>query len=258
MKLSLRIVSWGVGLVAVSVALAVGEAWGQAETQAAPRSQSTERAPSTDPMKTFYLKNTTQLNDPNEIQTGLRLMLEPRTKIYLVQSQNAIVIRGTPDQFVLAQQLLDEIDRPKGTYRLTYTINESEAGKRIGAQHFALVLVPGQRTTLKQGSKVPIVTGSYEAGTASQNQQVTYLDIGMNFDATLNVVGQTVTLRSKVEQSSVAPEKSGFGSQDPVVRQSVLEGTAVLALGKTLVLGSLDTPGSTRHLDVEVVLELVK
>jgi hypothetical protein len=31
-----------------------------------------------------------------------------------------------------------------------------------------------------------------------------------------------------------------------------------LTLGKPLVLGSLDMPGTTRHMDVEVVGELVK
>jgi hypothetical protein len=47
------------------------------------------------------------------------------------------------------------------------------------------------------------------------------------------------------------------GAQEPVVRQTVLEGTSFLTPGKPLVLGSLDIPGSARHLDVEVVMEQV-
>mgnify|MGYP000476360394 CR=1 FL=1 len=43
----------------------------------------------------------------------------------------------------------------------TYTITELDGGKRVGVQHFALALVPGGRTTLKNGSKVPVATGSF-------------------------------------------------------------------------------------------------
>ena len=252
MKCSQSFVSRGIALAVLSVVLGGSRiVWSQTEHPPSP-------PPSLDPMKTFYLKNPTQQNEGNEIVNGLRVMLDPRTKLYLVSSQNAIVMRGTPDQFVLAQQFLDEIDRPKRTYRLVYSINESDGGKRVGSQHFAMVLVSGQRMTLKQGSKVPIVTGAYSPGSSTQNEQVTYLDVGMNFDATISESGQEITLRSKVERSAVAEEKSGIGAQDPVVRQSVLEGLSMLTPGRTLVLGSLDTPGSTRHLDVEVVLELVK
>lgn len=65
-------------------------------------------------------------------------------------------------------------------------------------------------------------------------------------------------LRSKVEQSSMADEKSGIGAQDPVIRQSRLEGVSTLAPGKPMVLGSLDIPGTTQHEEIEVVSELVR
>ena len=61
-----------------------------------------------------------------------------------------------------------------------------------------------------------------------------------------------------MEQLGVAEQTSGVGAQDPVIRQSSLEGTSFLALGKPLVLGSMDIPGSARHLDVEVVMEAVR
>ena len=46
-------------------------------------------------VQTFYLSNSSQANDGNEILTGLRLLLDPSVKLYLVPSQNAIVMRGT-------------------------------------------------------------------------------------------------------------------------------------------------------------------
>jgi type II secretory pathway component GspD/PulD (secretin) len=215
------------------------------------------RPADTRPLKTYYLKFAGHLNDGNEILTGMRLMLDPVVKLYFVPSQNAIMMRATEDQFVLAEQILHDIDRPRPTYRLTYTLTEWDAGKKIGVQHFSMIAADGQRTTMKEGSRLPIATGSVNEEHGTQTQ-MTYLDIGMNFDATPQQLADGFSLKSKVEQSSVAPEISGVGPADPIVRQAVLEGTSTLTLGKPLVLGALDIPGSTRHLDVEVLAELVK
>jgi len=63
-------------------------------------------------VQVFYLANATQQNDLNDIQTALRnVMLD--AKLYGVQSQNAIVMRGTPDQLLLAEQLVDDLDKAK-------------------------------------------------------------------------------------------------------------------------------------------------
>jgi hypothetical protein len=150
--------------------------------------------------------------------------------------------------------MIADLDRPKRVYRLTYTITEMDSGKRIGTQHFSLIALSGGKTILKQGSRVPIVTGTYDVGTPKQNSQVQYQDVGLSIEATLD--GES--LHTKVEQTSPAEERSGVGSQDPIVRQTVLDGTSSLTLGKPLVLGSFDIPGSTRHQDIEVASELVK
>jgi type II secretory pathway component GspD/PulD (secretin) len=213
----------------------------------------------TRPMQTFYLANSSQVNDGNEVTVAIRNLLPPDVKVYLVPSQNAIVVRATPDELVLVQKIINDLDRPKKAYRLIYTIAETEGEKRVGTQHFAMIVAAGQRTVLKQGSKVPIATGSFAAsGSSGEQTQFTYIDVGMNFDATLDEFANGVRLRTKVEQLTVAEQMSSVGSHDPVIRQSSLEGTSFLALGKPLVLGSMDIPGSTRHLDVEVVMEAVR
>jgi type II secretory pathway component GspD/PulD (secretin) len=243
------------GLVFWRVVLAVGLSGSSAWAQTSP---STAVKQSSEPVRTFYLHNIGQQADANEVVTALRNSLDPTVKITDVPSQNAIVIRGTPDQIEMAQKLLNELDLPKKNYRLTYTINEMDSGKRVGSQHFTVALIPGQRTTLKQGSKVPVVTGTYNPGSSSAQSQMTYLDVGMNFSASVEEFTDGVRLSTKVEQSSIAEEKSGVGEQDPIVRQTVLEGSSILAPGKPLTLGSLDIPGSTRRLEVEVVLEAVR
>jgi type II secretory pathway component GspD/PulD (secretin) len=255
------------GILGVALVLIGPGAWGQTGESAATEKgntasrqeiTATSRVDSR-PFQTFYLTNISAQNDANEITVAVRNLLPPDVKLFLVPSQNALTIRGTPDEIALAQKIINDLDRPKKTYRLTFTTTETDGSKRIGVQHISIIVAAGQRTTLKQGSKVPVATGSYSAtgsNTGAQTQ-FTYIDVGMNFDAALDELANGARLRSKVEQLSIAEQTSGLGLQDPIIRQSTLEGTSFLTLGKPLVLGSIDIPGSTRHLDVEVVMEQV-
>jgi type II secretory pathway component GspD/PulD (secretin) len=207
--------------------------------------------------ETFFLTNVSSQNDLNDIQTALRNML-PRAKIYGVPTQNAISVWATADDLALAKKMIAELDRPRKVFRLTYTVTQVVNGKKTGSERFALLVTAGDHTQFRQGTRVPIITGSYDTGTMTSNSQVQYLDVGIGIDADLEVYADGVRLKTKVEQSSVSDEKSGLGVQDPVIRQTRLESTATLAMGKPMALGALDIPGTDRHEDVEVVAESVK
>lgn len=200
--------------------------------------------------QTIYLKYMTESQEMNEVVTDLRNML-PRTKIYRVEAVNAISIQGNAEEIATAQKIVSEIDRPKKTYRLTYTIGEKDGGQR-----FVMIATPGNKATLKQGSRVPIVTGAYKDGTA-QNPEIQYMDVGVMIEASLLGIGEGMRLRTKIEQTSVAEEKSNVGIQDPVIHQSVLEGDSALTPGTPIDLGSVEVPNG-KHMDVRVVAELVK
>jgi type II secretory pathway component GspD/PulD (secretin) len=207
--------------------------------------------------ETFYLKNATQQADANELVAALRNILPPDAKVYLVIGEDAIVVRTTPELLVLTQKLLNDLDLPKKAYRLTYTVTEMDGTKLIGTHHVVVLAVSGQQVKVKQGSKVPIATGSYSADNkaAGVQTQFTYIDVGLNFDSTLMAMGDSAMLKADVERSSVAPEASGVGAQDPIVNQTSLQGTFLLAPGKPARIGSLDMPGSSHHLDIEATLE---
>lgn len=64
-------------------------------------------------VQTFYLTNAWQQNDLNDVQTALRNVLASNVKVYAVASQNAIVMRGTPDELLLAQKLIGDLDKPR-------------------------------------------------------------------------------------------------------------------------------------------------
>lgn len=62
-------------------------------------------------VQTFYLTNVSQQNDANEILVALRNLLDPSVKLYLVASQNAIIVRATPAELTLAEKLVNDLDR---------------------------------------------------------------------------------------------------------------------------------------------------
>ena len=64
-------------------------------------------------VETFYLANAWQQNDLNDVQTALRNVLAGTSKVYGVASQNAIVVRGTPDELLLAQKLINDLDKAR-------------------------------------------------------------------------------------------------------------------------------------------------
>lgn len=202
--------------------------------------------------QTFFLKDVTQMNDINDITTDLRNVMN-RAKIYALASDNAITIRATPEDLQQAQKLIAELDRPKKVYRVTFTITESDGGRKTGTQHFSLVAADGNKSYVKQGNRVPIVTGSFDKDGAGPTTQIQYLDVGINIEAAVTGVG----LRTKIEQTSVSDEKSNVGIQDPLVRQTTMEATSTFVPGKAVALGSIDIPGTTRHEDIEFVAELV-
>lgn len=230
-----------------------------AVTAPAAFAQSTDdKAP--DSLRTYYL-NTSQQNDAEEILVAVRSVISG-IKADFVSSQNAIVVSGPPEGQAKVQKVIADLDRPRKAYRLTFTLADSDNGKRIGVQHFSIVVAAGQRTTLKQGSKIPVITGSYDAKGGTQQTQFTFLDIGMSFDVSLDDSPGGLRLKSHVEESSVgSPSEYGSTSgplaQEPIVHQTTLEGTSIITIGKPLTLGSVDIAGSTRHIDIEVVAEPV-
>jgi len=63
-------------------------------------------------IKTFYLSNLSQATELQDVVNAVRTLLEVQ-RIQQLQSQNAIIVRGTPDQIALAQKLVDDLDKSK-------------------------------------------------------------------------------------------------------------------------------------------------
>src|ERR1700744_1666973 len=79
-------------------------------------------------VQTFYLSNAWQQNDLNDVQTALRNVL-PNAKVYGVPSQNALVMRATPDELTLAQKVINDLDKARPEVVVDVAIMEVDKDK---------------------------------------------------------------------------------------------------------------------------------
>ena len=205
--------------------------------------------------RTIYLHHVIGRDDFIDLTTALRSTLR-RSMFYGDQSQQAIVFRGTPEDFETAQKIAQELDRPRPAYRLTYTFTDISGGKPGAPQKFTFAVLAGQKVTFKQGDRVPILTAAPDTAKTANSSQVTYVDVGVNITATLNASADSLVLESQVQESAVAQES--VHAQEPIIHQTVLNSSTTLSPGKPQLLGSLDLPGTPQHEQVEVTAEALR
>jgi general secretion pathway protein D len=272
-------------------------------------------------VRTFYLSNTLLPQDLTEIVTGLRQLLDV-TRMQQVNSQNAIILRATPDKVALAEKLIRDIDKakpevviqvavlqarrdrirdlgiqPDTTGTLAFTPrNFGQATPPAGAtattpntiplndlQHLSsrdysirlpgavatalltdsatkiiqnpeIRAVDGQPAKLRIGDRVPVATGSFQAGVGVGatgaggagiinplvNTQFQYLDVGVNVDITPRIhPNHEISLKVMVEVSSVTGHQNIGGIDQPIISQNKIEHDVRLMEGEVNILGGL-------------------
>jgi general secretion pathway protein D len=285
-------------------------------------------------VQVFYLTNVSQQNDANEILIALRNLMPQQVKLYLIASQNAIVVRASPDELVLAEKIINDLDRTKpevvvdvavlevsrqkernlgitlptsfgitpqqsnlnqsvGTTSTTTTTTEGNTTTsnttngltlntlgNLNATNFAVTITggqvnallsdsdtrilqnpriratDGQRATLKIGSKIPVATGSYNAGVSTGiaslgvQTQFQYLDVGVNIDMTPTVhYDREVSLKMKVEVSSQNGSSTISGVTEPIISQRSAEQTIQLKDGEPSLLAGILTNQDTKNVN---------
>jgi hypothetical protein len=137
---------------------------------------------------------------------------------------------------------------PLGAYRLTFSINELEDGKKINTRRYSMNLadavVGGQ--SLKIGTRVPV---------QSEQGKFQYLDIGTNINARLINWAKPLGLSVNAEISSFPASNEGTASgPPPLIRQLRIEGSTVIIPDKPMIIGSVDDPDSKRQFQLEVIV----
>lgn len=113
--------------------------------------------------------------------------------------------------------------------------------------------VDGQKASLKIGDRVPVATGSFQAGVGAGlgtagssvvsplvNTQFQYQDVGVNIDITPRILpDRDVAMHIKIEVSAVTSNVNIGGINQPVISQRVIEHDVRLRDGEVNVLGGL-------------------
>jgi general secretion pathway protein D len=275
-------------------------------------------------VRTFYLSNTVQAQDLTEIVTGLRQLLDLK-RIQQLNAQNAIVIRASADQLLVADKIIQDIDKAKPEVVIQVQVVEARVDKarnlgilpgqsasisvvapgttttnnnttnsntniitlkdlaHLNGSDYAVTLpsftanallndsttkiiqnpevrsVDGQAAKLNIGDRVPIATGSFQAGVGVGgaagsgfvnplvNTQFQYQDVGVNLDITPRVhPNHEVSLKVKVEVSSVTGQATIGGIQQPIISQRKIDHEIRLKEGESNVLAGLITKTDTK------------
>src|SRR2546429_8921174 len=88
------------------------------------------------------LSNTFQPQDITEIMTGLRQLLDLK-RIQQLNSQNAIIVRDTPDKLLLAEKIIHDIDKAKPEVVVQVEVLEARTDRLRD-----LGILPGQTASI--------------------------------------------------------------------------------------------------------------
>jgi general secretion pathway protein D len=213
-------------------------------------------------VQTFYLANTAQQNDLNDIQTALRNLLV-NAKLYGVPSQSAIVMRATPDELLLAQKLINDLDKSRPEVVVDVALLEVNRDKTrtIGVQlpgSFGIQLQPPNATSTSSSSSSSTTTGTTTSSTTNLTlNNLAHLN-ATNFAVTVGQATANFLLSdsdTKVLQNPSIRATDGqkadlkVGTRIPVATGSYQTGAA------TAVVSSLVNTQFT-YLDVGVEIEI--
>src|SRR5467141_2534522 len=171
-------------------------------------------------VKTIYLSNTFQPQDITEIMTGLRQLLDLK-RIQQLNSQNAIIVRDTPDKLLLAEKIIRDIDKAKPEVVVQVEVLEARTDRLRD-----LGILPGQTATIAINPNNSTTSSSTTTTAATTLNQLRHL----------NATDYVVTLPS-LTANAVLSDTSTKIIQNPEVR-SVDGQTAKLRIGDRIPIAT--------------------
>jgi hypothetical protein len=136
-------------------------------------------------------------------------------------------------------------------YKLTMTVRELDGTKLLSSRSYDFTQRSGDWGQLRVGSRVPIATG-----TAAGNTQFQYLDVGLKVDSRVEDRDNDVAFDWRLDLSSAAADQNPTGQ--PVIRNVSSNGQTLLAIGKPVVMTSVDDTSSTHKFVFEVTATKLK
>lgn len=130
-------------------------------------------------------------------------------------------------------------------YRVDFSIDELQDGKKTNSRHYSMILTSGDRNQVKIGTRVPVST----AQTSFQ-----YIDVGTNINCRIvDGSGEDLTLDVRADFTNLSSPEDQHSAQ-PIIRQVTLSGTTVTIPGKSVIIGAADDPNSDRQFQLEATV----
>jgi general secretion pathway protein D len=212
-------------------------------------------------VQTFYLSNAWQQTDLTDVQTAIRNLL-PNAKVYGVASQNAIVMRGTPDELLLSQKLINDLDKARPEVVVDIAVLEVSKNweRTLGISwpsSVGVALQPPTSTASTTGT-----TSTTTTGTSSSTNGMTLYDLAhlkaTDFAVTIGSATANLLLTDsntkilqnpRIRATDAQKATMTIGSKIPIATGSYQSGAGVAA-----VSGLVNT--QFQYTDVGVKIEM--
>src|SRR6185503_13954874 len=190
--------------------------------------------------------NISQQNDFTDIQTALRNIFGGgQTKLYGVASQNAIIMRASPDELLLAQKLIDDLDKAKPEVVVDVAVLEVSRNweRNIGIQLPQTATVGFQASNFNETNNNN--GGSTTGGSTNNNNNNNSNGLTLNSFAHLNGTNFAVSI-GQAQANLLLTNSSTKILQNPRIRASDGQ-EATLKIGERIPIatGSYQTGAAT-------------
>jgi general secretion pathway protein D len=201
-------------------------------------------------IKTFYLGNVSGPTDLQDIVNTIRTVLEVQ-RIQQIPSQNAIVIKGTPDQLALAQKMVDDIDKGKPEVIVDVIVAQVRKDK---TRTFGIT-PPTTATVALQGVTTPSGSGTNPINFNS----LQHLN-STNYAVTIGPVTATALLNdidTKILQSPQLRASNGEKASLKIADKiPIATGSFGTPVGVGNAVGSVGVNTQFTYTDVGVIMEI--
>jgi len=162
-------------------------------------------------IKTFYLSNLSQATELQDVVNAMRTLLEVQ-RIQQLQSQNAVIVRGTPDQLALAQKLVDDLDKAKSEVIIDVVVMQVSRDRSR-----TLGITPPTSTSISLNNNINTTntgsTGTSTGGTSSGSNG----SINLNRIGNLNATDFNITIPG-ITASAIIGDSNTKIIQNPQIR----------------------------------------
>jgi general secretion pathway protein D len=161
-------------------------------------------------LKTFYLQNLSQPTELQDVVNAIRAVLDVQ-RVQQLLSQNALVVRGTPDQIALAEKLVEDLDkaRPEVVVDIAVIQVSKDKSRTLG-------LSPPTSATVQLQSNIN-TTAATTTTTTTTSTSSSSTGLELNTLGNLNATDFQVTIPS-ANLSAVMGDTDTKMLQNPQVR----------------------------------------